>query len=226
MKAGIPLALNDSDRAIFQRMGIGPKWLARAKIRRVTDAEARSVFGIQASAAADLSGIVFPYLHPNDGNRVTTRLRRDHPEQDAKGKPRQKYLSPWGDARHLYFPPGAASLLADASCPVVIVEAEKSVLALAALAERVDRKLLPIGTGGCWSWRGQVGIEPDASGQRVPVKGVLPDFDLLQWTARDVVICFDANAASNPKVGQARQMLAGELEARGARVRIANLPQL
>ena len=57
-------------------MGIGPEWLARAQICRVTDDEARTEFGIRASASADLSGIVFPYLNPKDGNRVTAQLRR------------------------------------------------------------------------------------------------------------------------------------------------------
>lgn len=222
--SGIEPTLADADLAAFQRLGIGPDLLAAARIAHVTDQQARSDYGIRFSPAADLAGIVFPYLDPSSGQRVTARLRRDHPELDKEGNPQHKYLCPFGDGRHLYFPPGAGGLLADPACQMVIVEAEKSVLALTALGKRLGRKLLAIGAGGCWGWRGQIGIAPDARGQRVPVKGALPDLDLIRWDGREAVICFDANAASNAKVRQARRALAEELEARGARVRIAELP--
>jgi hypothetical protein len=93
---------------------------------------------------------MFPYYDPETGSRVTARLRRDHPEMGADGKLENKYLSPWGDNRHLYFPPGAAPLLKDTGVTAVFVEAEKSALALTALAARTQRKMLAIATGGCW----------------------------------------------------------------------------
>ncbi len=226
MNACVPTSLTESDLTAFKRLGIGPELLAQARVERVGDQQARNDYGIRFSPVSDLSGIVFPYLSSVTGQRVTARLRRDHPELDLEGKPLQKYLCPFGDGRHLYILPGAKELLADSACPVVIVEAEKSVLALTALAGRSGHKLVAIGTGGCWGWRGQIGIETDSTGQRVQVKGALPDFDLIRWAGRDVVICFDANAASNPMVRQARRALAEELEARGARVRVAELPVL
>jgi hypothetical protein len=39
-------------------------------------------------------------------------LRRDHPEI-VDGKPRAKYLCPFGDCQHVYFPPNAGELLKD-----------------------------------------------------------------------------------------------------------------
>jgi hypothetical protein len=42
-----------------------------------------------------------------EDRRATCRLRRDHPEME-NGKPRDKYLSAFGDTKHLFFPPGAA----------------------------------------------------------------------------------------------------------------------
>jgi hypothetical protein len=223
---GASNGLTQADLAAFERLGIRPSLLDAARVCRVTDGAARAEYGIQFSVAADLSGIIFPYLDPASGERRTARLRRDHPELDATGKLQRKYLCPFGDARHLYFPPGAGAMLANADCPVAIVEAEKSALAVAALAGRSGRAMLAIATGGCWGWRGQTGIEPDASGQRVPVKGALADFDRIEWRGRDAIICFDSNAASNPRVQAARRALAEELGARGARVRIAEIPPL
>lgn len=226
MTAGRDQGLTKADLAAFARLGIGEALLAAAQVARVTDREARDAYGIRSSPAADLAGIVFPYLDPRTGERGTARLRRDRPELDAAGRPQQKYLCPFGDARHLYFPPGAAPLLEEQACPVVIVEAEKSALAIAALAARAGRPILPVGTGGCWGWRGQIGIGPNAAGERVPVKGALPDLDLIARAGRGAIICFDANAASNTKVQAARRALAEELEARGAHVAIAVLPDL
>lgn len=226
MTAGGDQGLTEADLAAFARLGIGADLLAAAQVARVTDREAREGCGIRFAPAANLAGIAFPYLDPRTGERRTARLRRDRPEIDAAGRPKQKYLCPFGNAPHIYFPPGVGLLLADQSVPVVIVEAEKSALAITALAQRNQRRLLVIATGGCWGWRGQVGIESDAAGQRVPVKGTLPDFDLIEWRGRDTTICFDANASDNPQVRAARRALAQELAARGAKVRIAEIPPL
>jgi hypothetical protein len=213
-----------SDFELHQALGISPELLAAAGIVRVTDREARETFGITASASCALDGVVYPYRHAVTGDRVTCRLRRDHPELDVDGKPIAKYLAPYGDPRHLYFAPGAGGLLADTAALAIVVEAEKSVLAVTAAAGRVGRSVLAIGCGGCWGWRGRIGKTTDASGARVDEKGPLPDLDRVVWTERDTVILFDANAATNTKVQAARRALAAELTGRGARVRIAMLP--
>jgi hypothetical protein len=173
-----------------------------------------------------MSGIVFPYLDPITGNRTTARLRRDNPEIDASGKPKAKYISPYGDTRHLYMLPAAGPLLSEVSAAAVIVESEKSVLALTALASRAKRTLLPIGTGGCWGWRGKTGIQLDAEGERNPVSGALPDFDRIAWAGRAIVVALDSNARTSPHVRATRRALTEQLEARGASVKIAELPQL
>ncbi|MGH9253504.1 MAG: DUF3854 domain-containing protein [Vicinamibacterales bacterium] len=149
-------------------------------------------------------------------------MRRDHPELDSSGTPIAKYIGP-PDRRHLYFAPGAGPLLPDTSASVVFVEAEKSALVVTAAATRAGRRVLAIATGGCWSWRGVVGKTTDPAGARVNEKGPLPDLARITWTARDVVIVFDANAATNPKVRAARRALAQDLARRGAGVRIAEL---
>src|SRR4029077_16206652 len=122
---------------MFARLGIGPELLERARVERLTDAEARQECGVKGPG--DMGGIVFPYFSPMDGLRRTCRLRRDHPEMES-GKPRKKYVVAYGDRRHLYFVPGCAELVSDRTLPVVLVEAEKSALALVAWAERMQQK--------------------------------------------------------------------------------------
>lgn len=213
--------LTKTDLELHAGLGITSELLADALVQRVTDHEAREA--LSSRRAGNLAGVLYPYLNPINGHRVTCRLRRDHPEVEG-GRPKDKYLSPYGDRRHLYFAPGAALLLADASIPVVFVEAEKSALALTAASACAGRSVLAMGTGGCWGWRGTIGKDVDVSGARVDEKGPCADFDLVTWVEREAIILFDSNTILNSKVQAARRALAEELVARGANVRIGDLP--
>jgi hypothetical protein len=214
--------LRPADLETFARFGIEASLLEAAGVHRVTHQEARDEIGIRYRSE-HLEGIVFPYVDPTSGELRTARLRRDHPEVEADGSPIGKYLAP-PDRHHLFFPPGAHAVLADPSVLVAIVEAEKSALTLTAAARRLGRRVLAIATGGCWGWWGEIGKTTNATGARVPVKGPLPDLARVTWTNREVVILFDANAASNAKVQAARRKFADDLQARGARVRIGDVP--
>ncbi len=213
--------LTKGDDAMFARFGIDADLLLEAGVRRVTDDQAREL--LLSRHPGDLAGIIYPYYNPQSSQSISCRVRRDHPEIE-NGKPRDKYLSAFGDRRHLYFAPGVAGRLADTSVQVVVVEAEKSVLAITAAAARAGRPMLAIGTGGCWGWRGRIGKTIDSTGARVDEKGPLPDFGRVTWTGRNTIVLFDANAAANAKVRTARRALAAELTGRGATVRIATLP--
>jgi len=212
--------LRPADIELHKRLGIPAELLEAAQIRRVSDGDARSLLGVQHRG--DLAGIIYPRLDPVSGRIVGHRVRRDHPEMEA-GRPRAKYMAGI-DRHHLYFPPGAAVLLADTTVSVLLVEAEKSTLAITAAAARTGRTLLSIGLGGCWGWKGSTGKTTDAKGARVDEHGPLPDLDLVTWRDRDIVIMFDANATTNGSVKAARQALTKELINRGARVRIVELP--
>ena len=216
--------LTERDLAAFARICVPVEDLVRAGIRRVSHTDASVILG--SNRSGNMAGVLFPYLHPITGRVVTNRLRRDSPELDNRGRLQAKYLSPFGDRRHPYFAPGAGEMLCEIAVPVVMVEAEKSVLAIRALAARVERPLLPIACGGCYGWKGKTGIADGPHGERVDEKGPLPDFSLVTWQDREVFICFDANAKTNPKVRQARYALGRELHGRGARVRIVELPEL
>jgi hypothetical protein len=100
-------------------------------------------------------------------DRATARLRRDVPDVDENGRPQAKYLSPYGDTRHLYFPLSVRDLLADLNVPVASVEVGKSALALFAWTKTVGWSLLPIATCGCWGWRGKIGAEDEYQDKRV-----------------------------------------------------------
>lgn len=215
--------LTAPDLAVFALLGIGAVLLARAHVRRVTDREARDVYGVTGSVTMDMSGIVFPYFSPATDKRVTARVRRDHPERDSStGKPKAKYVSPYGDRRHLYFVRGCSALIDDPSALIVLVEAEKSALALTAWAQRNQQTLLPIAMGGCYGWRGRVGKRDMADGTRVDETGPLPELAVCR--NRDVVVMLDSNAGSKAEVRKALFALIGELENLGARVSVASIP--
>jgi hypothetical protein len=213
--------LSNSDLSLFARIGVPIDLLRRAGIERVTDQEARERCGIIGEG--DMGGIAFPYFSPIDGVRRTCRVRRDHPEMES-GKPKKKYVVAYGDRRHLYFVPGCAKLVSEPSVPVVLVEAEKSALALIAWTERNQQRLLPVAMGGCFGWRGRIGKQDGADGKRVDETGALADLAVCR--NRDVVVMLDSNADAKSEVRAARCALARELGHMGARVRIATVPML
>jgi putative DNA primase/helicase len=207
--------------AAFARLGITPELLADAHVKRVSDREAREEFGITGSVTQNMGGVVFPYYSLATGARVTARVRRDNPEIEA-GREKNKYISAYGDRKHLYFPPGTAARLQDASTPIVLVEAEKSCLALTAWAKRTGTNLLAAAMGGCWGWRGRIGKVQNARGERVDETGPIPDLHCVD--GRRVYVLLDANAASNPKVTQAQAALMAELRKRSCEILLCNLP--
>jgi P4 family phage/plasmid primase-like protien len=220
-KSGSRTTLTAEDLQLFATLGISPGLLKLAGVERVSDEGAREKFGIRFDG--NLAGIVFPYYI--DGKRVTARVRRDHPERDVAGKVENKYISAFGDRRHLYLPPDYQQLLADPRIPLLFVESEKAVLAIVEWTRRTGRQVLPMGCGGCWGWRGKVGIEVTADGERVEESGPLPEVSFAR-NGRCAGILFDANLDSNLKVAQARKALREQLEIQGAKVLVFDLPAL
>jgi hypothetical protein len=219
------LNLTTADLEMFTRFGVSSALLEHSGMHRVTDAEARHELGINSDRVGDMAGIVFLYVDPIDGHFPTRRLRRDHPDIGADGKEENKYLCPYGDNRHLYFPAGAGVLLSDVSASAVFVEAEKSALAITCLAQKVGRKILATATGGCWGWHGKTGFRAGPNGERQEERGPLPDLGRIQWKNRTAIIAFDANVATNENVQFARRNLAESLAASGAKVYLVTVPQ-
>jgi hypothetical protein len=220
------MLLNAVDLAAFAKLGIDLALLERHRVRRVSDQEARDALGLNGRRG-DLSGILFPYIWPGETHAATHRLRRDHPEIDATtGRAKDKYLSGCGDRKHVFVVADGPGALADVSIQLVLVEAEKSALSVASAAARLGRRIVVMATGGCWGWRSKnVGkvLRPD--GSATTAGGIVPDFDRVVWTDRDVIVAFDANAATNPTVQDARRALVySVLRPRRAKPRILDLP--
>src|SRR5438445_9081635 len=135
--------------------------LKAAHVESVSDSRTREMMGVHGRANDDLGGIFFPYLSPLTGERKGARVKLNKKTEDDA-----KYLSEQG-CRHLFFAPGVKEMLEDKSVPVVIVEAEKSALAIAAWAERAGRKLLVMAIGGCWGWKRSDGkVEKPSGGMK------------------------------------------------------------
>lgn len=188
-------------------------------VRSVTDGETRELLGVHGRRGQDLTGILFPYLDPITGKRTGTRVRLDHHDDDMK------YLMEEG-CRNLFFPYGVpAAWLADVSIPVVFIEAEKSALAIWALAGRLDLKVVPVAIGGVWGWKRKGGkqILPDGGAKYITAPS--PDFNLCAWNGRDAVVLFDSNVQTNFEVQLARSLFSKYLKNDlGARVLWAEVP--
>jgi hypothetical protein len=214
-------SLTQKDMIMFFKLGITAELVHQAKIERVNDLEAREKYGILGPSTSDMSGIVFPYSSLETGKRVAVRLRRDKPEIEG-GKEKNKYVSSYGDRKHLYAPPGAAEILRDVEIPIVLVEAEKSALALTAFAHRTKATMVALGLGGCWGWRGRIGKTENANGDRVDEVGPLPD--LHYCDGRKVYVLLDSNVSRNSKVQKAQTALVYELLSRNCEVLVCTLP--
>jgi hypothetical protein len=213
--------------------GLAARWIdadaaARALLRRADHITGAEIVGRNGSG--NYSGILIPHVLPGQPYIREYTLRRDTPdrEPDAKGgfKERAKYLAPPGRGNMVYFMPDTDPVsLVNTALPLLITEGPFKTIALARLSNwglgdaAEGPRFLAAGLGGVWNWRGTIGKESNENGDRVDVKGVIPDFSLIRFDGRDVVIAFDADAESNDSVRAARDGLTGELRARGASVR-------
>jgi hypothetical protein len=202
------------------RFRIDLQTVVTADVRYASDYEVRELLGIHCRTGQHLAGLVFPCRDPRNDRVLGHRVRLDTPLTDG-----QKYLSEQG-CRALYFAPTQRFVLTDPTVDAIIVEAEKSALALASLAKRANRRWLVIATGGVWGWKRKAGLALTPDGGREPVSGPSPSFDWLIWHKRRVTIALDSNVAGRSDLRKARLELAKMLANRGADVRIASTPKV
>lgn len=214
--------LNASDYEALSARWIPAELADQAALYRVTASQASDMLGRKTG---DFAGVVIPYRRPGTDRIHAYRIRRDKPdvEFDAAGNPKekQKYMQPPRQHNVCYYPPGApAEALTDHTVPIVITEGEFKTLALWRLAnhDSAAPMFLPIGLGGVWNWRGVVGRTDNARGERVAVKGLIPDLAAITWKGRKVAIAYDSDASRNEQVAAARRLLTAELHKRMARV--------
>jgi len=201
--------LTSQDFAALEARWIDHRLALQAGPRRVDSLTGGEMVGRKGGNHA---GIIIPYFYPASGQVREYRLRRDHPEleYDSAGnlKPRQKYLSPPGRSNMLYIVPGIDSgFLRDGTLPVVVTEGEFKTLALWRLANHGAPgcpRFLPLGLSGVYNWRGTIGKTVGPDGNRLDVKGVIPDLQWVVKQGRRVVIAYDADAITKDSVRIAR----------------------
>jgi len=222
--------LTESDYANLSTSWISREIADAAMLRRVSDLEGREIIGQKGKR--DCTGILITYYWPGDPAAFNHRLRRDKPDwtQGKNGKPKQerKYLSPPNGANRVYVPPGVTlDQLADKQIPIVLAEGEKKALALWRLAnhETNSPRFIPIAIAGVWNWLGRIGKTGGPYGERLDVRGPIPDLSRIEWNERKVFIVFDANVHTNDSVKWARKGICRELTRRSAKVDFVNLPE-
>jgi len=222
--------LTKADKKMFASLRIDPKLLEAAGVCRVSTQQAQNL-GFHFTRNADLSGIFFPYADA-DGAIQNGRIRRDSPEMDSNGEPENKYISmpKRGHLRLLFRPPGAAEALNDPEAQILLVEAEKSALAITAAARRARRKVIALALGGCWGWREKEQDDPNTKGEKKQDRKrkrehrvAIPDLDILRGR-QHVRVMFDSNCATNDKVQAAELALCSHLATIGATATCHRVP--
>jgi hypothetical protein len=219
-----PLPLTTADLENLNSSFIDPNLAKKAGLYRVSSIEGARL--MSRNGGRDYSGVIYPYLLPENSTVRMLRLRRDRPDVERKSdgsyKQTGKYLTRKGQGNLIYFAPDTKSAwLTDISLPVAITEGEKKTLSLHRLSWHGGEgnspcpNFLPLGLSGIWNWRGKFGEEKDAQGRTRVLKGPIPDLELLTWQDRTVFIVFDSNAITNTNVYRARRALTDELIARG-----------
>lgn len=227
-----PFNLTQSDIDRFAREGITRETLVKARVWRVDSFEGAELVGQVTKKGApkmNCAAIVFPYFYigSTDVRDVTLRLDNPKMEMQADGtyKEERKYLNPIGSKNKFYFTPTTQiAWSADVAVPVVFVEGIKKALALQEYFDRRGEITMVIALSGIWNWRGTIGKETNNNGARVDVKGIIPDFGLIEWEGRCVEIIYDAPPHKNDDVKKARKALAVRLRKLGAAVRILEMP--
>jgi hypothetical protein len=145
-----------------------------------------------------------------------SRLKPDRPRKSSEdGKP-IKYESPKGSSNRAYFPPATRTALALPSAPLIVTEGEKK-------SAKADQEGFPcIGLVGVYGWQ-KKGAR-DKLGKLVGDRELIDDLATVAWQGRQVYICFDSDAATNPRVRLAEWHLAEALTRQSARVKVMRLP--
>jgi hypothetical protein len=203
-----PLAVAD-----LQRSGIPPDIAERAGFFDVEDAS--EIYEDFDTGPA----IIIPYYN-TDGSimqfqrdtldRPFCRVRYLAPKQAGAFAPKKakRYSQPGKSGTRAYFCPllDWARIAADTQEPIVITEGEKKAVAGIAAGFPV------LALGGVFNFTNG-GDE------------LMPELEAVNWRGRDVYICFDSDALTNPNILAAEARLVDELQRkRGARCFLIRLP--
>ena len=225
-----------SDRHIQElaRRTITLELALEAGLFSVNSIEGAEAIGFTPTARRDTSGMIIPNFRPECLHPRSYRLRLDNPELRRKGGkliPMNRYLGEPTTPPHLYFVPGTKKeWLADKKIKPFFIEGELKALGLwRLLRSHIDQgkqRFVVIGFPGANSWSGPVEKITNEYGARVTVRGLLNDFELIEFDRREVVIFRDSNVNTNRSVQGAIRALTNELQLFGAQVFYSDTPDL
>jgi putative DNA primase/helicase len=205
----VPVKLLDHHRTqLIEGAGIDPAVVAERGYESVhrgsdtADAPASlrrlKVLGVPKSGRdtpARLPGLVIP-LYRSTGERVGITYRPDNPPRDpVTGKPR-KYLQSAGRPAVLDVHPRNAQYMPDPTVPLWVTEGTKKADALTSRGQCV------VALAGVFNWRSR--------------HGTLGDWEDIQLKGRQVFVCFDSDARTNPNVLRAMIRFGRWLRSKGA----------
>jgi hypothetical protein len=130
-------------------------------------------------------GLLIP-VYRATGERISCQWKPRKPPRNRDGK-EIKYVSPKGGASRLDVHPRNTSRIADPTVPLWITEGIKKADALTSAGCCV------VALQGVFNWRS--------------IYGTLGDWEDVPLRGREVVVCFDADAITNPNVARAMQRL-------------------
>ncbi len=204
-------------KADLERSGITTEEAGEAEIVSTKDASE------YCEDFRTVPGLIIPYIDPwtdaymqyenGDGKMHDfCRVRYLDPPPNAHGFKKKKHIrygQPKDSGVHPYFPVTDmvdwVSVLEDPTTPIMITEGEKK--ALVGCLEGIPT----VGLGGVYNFNNDGEL--------------LDQLAKAEWEGRPVYICYDSDAANNPKIKVAEGRLATELSmVRGASVFLVRLP--
>ena len=193
----LPRTLDSDHAAMLEGSGISPEVIDARGYRSIRDKSVLESLGYQPWQAR-VPTLLVP-LRSHEGKVIAVQIRPDRPRQDKNGKV-VKYDTPMGAAHRIDFPtvlpfpaPGGN---------LWITEGVKKSDAIG------SKGIYCLALPGVDSWSGSEAIQ---------------DLKCVDWRGRSVVIAFDSDVVTNPRVGKARDALAEFLKDRGAAVRYLDL---
>jgi P4 family phage/plasmid primase-like protien len=200
-----PFLFDQTRRELEQESAIDPAVIAERRyesIHRPTNGDQRQRERLHAlqiptwaiKEDSYFPGLLIPMYGPT-GRKVSCQWKPRRPVPNRDGKP-MKYASPRGQASRIDVHPRNRDKIADPTTELWITEGIKKADAL------TSKGLCVIALTGVFNWRSTLGTLGDW--EDVPLKG------------RSVVICFDADARSNPNVLRAMIRLGNWLRSQGA----------
>jgi hypothetical protein len=202
--------LSESHREHLRTSGLSDEIIAE---RGYLSASAHGVRVLESriSERHQRPGIIYPQFLLGAEDPHHYEIRPDKPLPNKNGKA-AKYVRPSGVPQIPDVLPRFRPLLQDPTVTLYITEGVKKADALS------DLGLLAVGLPGVYGYR----TTNSAGG-----KTIHPDLrEAVAWNGREVVLAFDSDWESNPKVKIALARLASVLATWGAVVKVVHLPQM